>query len=137
MALRVPWVFTDPVTSDVLHLSINPKEDQGSFAIQKQVSYSNTSGVKRPTPSTPESATVIYAMGAEPSIVSYAGNLYTQQQLTDLQTWFTKEYPIQIEDDLGRKNLVMIETFEVTRVRSGNHPWKHSYTFTGVILETL
>lgn len=137
MALRIPWKFTDPDTLDELYLSINPKEDQGSFGVQKSVGYSNMSGTKSLGPGMMDSAALVYALGAELEVVSYGGNLYQESQLGDLLTWFSKDYPIEVEDDLGRRNLIMIETFEVFRARSAKYKWKHSYTFTGIVLEYL
>lgn len=137
MALRIPWKFTDPDTLDELYLSINPKDDQGSFGIQKNIGYSNMAGTKSLGPGMRDSAALVYAAGTELEVVSYGGNLYQEVQLDDLLTWFSKDYPIEIEDDLGRKNLIMIETFDVSRVRSAKYMWKHSYTFTGIVLEYL
>lgn len=137
MPQRIPWVFTDPITSDVYELPVNPNSDSGSNAMAKAINYSTMSGLAQPEPDTYVPAAVINSKGMELEPFKYSGNIYTDTQLLAFEAWMNKDYPIQIEDDLGRVLLVILESFEISRVRSRQHRWKHTYTLTGTILEEL
>ena len=133
MASRIPWRFLDPETLDEYSLPVNPHSDNGSFSVKANVVYSVTGGVS----ATSISNTLVYSNGYEAEAFSFSGNLYEKDDLDSFFSWFSKSYPFQIRDDLGKEYLVMIETFEINRVRARHYRWKHSYTFTGFVLEEI
>lgn len=133
MAERIPWKFTDTETAEVYYLPVNPNSDGGSFNLAKNQNYSITAGDTQGS----RSKTLVFASGVELGSFSYSGNLYSSEQLLAFEDWFSRDYPFEIEDDLGRKILAMVELFEIKRARSRHHIWKHTYTFSGSILEEL
>lgn len=134
--LRIPWRLYDPVLATEYFIPVNPNKDSGSFSIKPNLTYSVMAGISDPA-NDAESAAVIYAPGFEVEPFSYSGNVYTEQDLLDLETWLTKDYPIQIRDDLDRNMLVIIEGYDIERVRTRHHRWKHAYSFTGFVLEEV
>ena len=47
---RIPWVFTDPVTSDIYSLPVNPNADAGSNTMARSLNYSAQAGWAQPEP---------------------------------------------------------------------------------------
>ena len=130
---RIPWVFTDPVTSDVYVLPVNPNSDGGSFGVEKTIAYSAVAGCSQFS----NRNILIYTTGIGMGSFSYSGNLYTAEHLLAFEDWFSRDYPFEIEDDLGRRILAVVESFDLKRARTRHHLWKHSYTFSGSVLEEL
>lgn len=138
MAVRIPWRFRDAVLSEVYFLPVNPTADSGSHGIKKNVKYQvaasnyvDDSNILR------IGDTVAMDGASEQPTFSYTGSLYTKDQLDQFNYWFDKNYPWYMRDDLHREFLIYPETFDVTRVRSQQYRWKHSYTFTGVVLKEV
>lgn len=138
MATRTPWRFRDSVLSEVYFLPVNPTADSGSFGIKKNTKYQSaasnyvdSSNVLR------IEDTVAQDAPTEQPTFSYTGFIYTKDQLDQFDYWFDKNYPWYMRDDLGREHLIYPESFSVTRVRSAKYRFKHSYTFTGVVLEEV
>lgn len=135
---RVGWNFYDPDTDETFVFPVNPYQDSGSHAITKAVDWEVSSGDHYdPVAGEHRVSTLISSKGAEPERFAYVGRVYTQQELEDLQFWCAKDYPIELTDDLLRSWLVMVESLDLTRVKSRQYYYKHEYKFTGIVLEEL
>lgn len=133
--MRIPWRFRDTVLSESYFLPVNPTADSGSFALKKntryQVSASNyvdTTNVLR------IGDTVAQDAPSEQERFSYTGSLYTKEQIEAFEYWFNKNYPWYMRDDLMREHLIYPEQLTLERARSHQYRWKHTYTFTGLVL---
>lgn len=135
---RVAWRFTDPVTSDEYFLPVNPKADSGSHAIVKNVRYQASASTYTDNGNNIRvNDTVAQSAPFEQEAFFYTGFTYTKAQLDAMKLWTEKNYPWQMRDDLGREFMIYVETFNIERVRSRSYRWKHSYTFTGIVLEEI
>ena len=135
--MRVAWEFYDPNLDTTYILPVNPNADNGSNTISKNVKYAVAAGMHQNSAGDDVISSIVNSTGSNLRPFSYTGNLYTLEQLTAFKLWFAKRYPIEIQDDLGRRFLVLIETFEINRVKSNAHRLKHSYSFAGTILERI
>ena len=134
---RHGWRFTDPVTDEVYLMEVNPKEDTGSHAIERQTKYEAAASTYKSNGSFKVDRTVAAGAGTDMQTFSYSGIIYTQEQFLALSTWFNKDYSWRLRDDLGREFLIYVDKFTVERVRSQKFRWKHSYQFSGIILEEI
>ena len=134
---RISWVFIDPETYEEYNLPVNPNTDSGSHAITKQVDYSVKAGSFQDGLGQDHIATVIYSKGADLQSMAYEGFAYNETELSNLELWFTKKYPIEIQDDLGRRWLIMVENFTKSRVRSNQNRFKHAWTMSAIVLERI
>mgnify|MGYP006266608425 CR=1 FL=1 len=136
--MRNAWKFTDPVTNDIYYMEINPKEDSGSNVIQKNTKYQASVSTYRDIFNNIRVDAVVAAgFGKSVENFSYSGVIYTKDQFDTLTEWFTKDYAWQIRDDLGREFLIYVDKFSTDRVRSVKHQWKHTYNFSGIIIEEI
>jgi len=123
---RVPWIFTDNVLVESYAFEINPNDD-GSLQYEKAVSYKNTSGGS--------GQTVAFEGRDAPYATTFSGSILTEAQYNAMVTWFSKRYPIDIEDDLGRQFTIYITKFSPKRKRSREYPWRHEYSVDYFIIE--
>lgn len=123
----VKWTFTDPTDSSVYTFAINPN-DGGSPQYKKRVVQVNTTA--------PNGNVVVYEGADEPLSGSFSGVILDLTQYQAMVTWFSKRYPIMVEDDLGREQTIYITEFTPKRERARSHPYKHSYTVSYVVLGT-
>lgn len=136
--MRTPWRFHDPRTSENYFLPVNPNEDQGGHGINKVTKYEAAASTYQDELGEIRVNDVVMA-GAPDDVVpfSYSGFIYTKDQYDGLVNWFAKDYPWEIRDDLGREFLIYVDKFSKERVRSRQYRWKHSYQFSGIVLQEL
>lgn len=138
MATRIAWKFTDDVLTTEWFLPVNPTADAGSHAITKTVRYSVTASNYLDNSNTLRIGdTVAQDASSEVERFSYTGTVYKKDQLANFRLWCNKDYPWTLRDDLGRVFLIYVENFSTERVRSVKFPWKHTYSFSGVVLEEI
>ncbi len=122
---RIAWLLFDPLTSQTLTLPINPSGG-GSPARQRTVTSQPTTA-----------GTVVHFEGPpQARTFEVEGTILTQAHYEALDAWVRdKRHQIRVTDDLGRVFWVLLLTFVPTRVRTGSHPWYHTYTLTYVELD--
>lgn len=134
---RRGWSFYDPLTDDLYVWPVNPHTDSGSHAISKNPGYSVKAGSHRNASGFDEISTIVYSTGPDIERFSYSGFVYTEDHLEKMIEWCSKDYAVELTEDLGRTFLIIIENFNLKRVRSRQTPWKHSYDFSGYVLDRL
>ncbi|RTK93388.1 hypothetical protein EKI60_05990 [Candidatus Saccharibacteria bacterium] len=138
MSKRIPWRSVDPVTLDEYFWPVNPSSDAGSFDVTKTVKYAAAlSTYKSSGGDLRVNDTVLATSPDSQPVISYDGTVYTKEQYDDFVAWMNKPYPWKLRDDLGREILFYVESYSINRVRSTKFRFKHSYSFTGLILEEL
>jgi hypothetical protein len=138
MAIRTPWRFYDPRTTEEVFLSINPEADSGSHAIVKNTKYEvAVSNYIDDTNTRRAGDTVVQDAASEQETMNYTGKVYTKPQYDVLVEWFGKNYAWNLRDDLGREFLIYVITFKTDRMRSATYRWKHSYTMNAIVLEEI
>lgn len=125
---RIAWVLTDPETSDTYSFSINPKEG-GSPARAKTT---NTH-----VPIASDGDPLPYEGADEPLTADVSGTILYEEQYHAMVEWFSKRYPLLLEDDLGREYRIYITGFQPDRVWSWQYPWRHNYSMRYLVLEEL
>lgn len=134
MSVRIAWRFYDPELDEEYFWPVNPNADNSSNAVQKNISYSARSALRRNSDDVDVASTVIFQRNIEQQQFNYSGLLYTQAQLDDLKDWCTRPYRLYLTDDLQRTWEVYVNKFSTSRVRARHSPYKHAYTFGGIIL---
>ena len=135
---RIAWRFRDIENPEDYYLPVNPLEDNDSNAISKQTKYEQAiSTYVSPVSGVRVDDIVIQDSPSDVKRFSYRGTLYTKDQYDAFLHWFAKPYPWELKDDLAREYLVYVEEFAPSRERSTKFRWKHSYTFSGLILREL
>lgn len=120
------WTFYDPIDEVTITLPVNPKE--GGTPPRKK------NFVRRGT-TAPEGRTILFQGLDDPKSWKVSGTLFTQEHLELLDEWYEKNHQIRVTDDLGRSIWIVIEEFTADRRWSYNHPWRHDYTLTAVVLD--
>jgi hypothetical protein len=134
---RNAWSFVDPVTMDTYTLPVNPNADNGSHSFTRSINYEALAGVRRNSSGEDTVDALVFDSNVEQKPFSYSGFVYNKEQYDNFNEWTSKGYPFEIYDDLGRGFLVYIISFQYSRVRSRQFPYKHSYEMQGIILEEL
>lgn len=134
---RTAWSFVDPVTSDTYSLPVNPNADNGSNSYTRNVNYEVVAGAYQTAAGDDTIDTMVFESNVEQKTFSYQGFVYNQEEYNAFNEWVAKAYPFEMYDDLGRGWLVYINSFQYTRVRSRQFPFKHSYEMQGIILQDL
>lgn len=138
MATRIAWKFTDDVLATEWFLPVNPNADAGSHGITKSNSYSGSvSNYVDNSNTLRVGDTVAHDAPNDIERFSYKGTVYKKDQLDNFRLWCRKDYPWKLRDDLGRVFLIYVEDFSTDRVRSVKFPWKHNYSFSGIVLEEI
>lgn len=119
------WQFYDPQLDETYVFTVSPNEG-GSPQYQKKVGYQSTAA--------PDGGLLAYEGRDEAQASEFAGTILHRLQYEAMIAWFSKRYPIEYTDDLGRIISIYITTFEPKRVRSSQYPWKHTYTVKYLIL---
>lgn len=123
---RIPWVLTDPFSSDSVELEINPTEAD-SLPLNKTITYQTTSS--------PDGRTLVFQGRDQAIQMTFTGNVLTEDQYNLFVTWFHKQNQITITDDLGRSYNVIITTWVPHRAKTSlQFPWRHSYTMTVTVI---
>lgn len=135
---RTAWRFVDPVTSDEYSWEVNPREDGGSsHAITRNVAYEVQAGMRQTDSGVDTIDNILFETNTEQGTFNYIGYVYNPTQYDEMMSWMEKGYAFEIYDDLGRGFLIYPTSFQLKRVRSRMNPYKHDYTFNGIILEEL
>lgn len=134
---RSAWRFIDPITTEEYAWPVNPREDSGSHTITRSTNYVSAAAQRRTSANVDTIDTVIHQKNMEQQTFSYTGYVYNQQQYDALESWASKDYAVELYDDLGRGFLIYTTDISFSRVRSNQNPYKHDYTFTGIILERI
>jgi hypothetical protein len=121
------WTFTDPVTSAVYTFEVNPNEG-GSPQYKKTISSQSTVA--------PGGAVILFEGADEPRTGSFSGSILSLGQYQAMTTWFSKRYPIVMQDDLNREQTIYITEFAPKRQRSALYPYKHTFTVNYIVLES-
>ena len=133
--MRVGWRFRDLITAEEYFLPVNPTSDSGSHAFSKVTAYEVPISTHRTlNGQTRVDDVVIYNKPKEVERFSYSGTVYTEDQLVQFERWAAKPYEWELKDDLGREFVIYVEEFTTERQRSVKYPWKHSYSFSGLVL---
>lgn len=136
---RIGWILTDPVSSETYTLTTNPHTDQGSFHIEKPSAYqvSGASFYRSLDGHVRVGDTLIYATPKETSRFSFAGNVYSGEEMMLLYYWVEKNYPVHLTDDLGRNFEIFFDNLSLSRSYRFKNRLKHEYKVTGVVLKEL
>jgi hypothetical protein len=121
----VRWTFQDLTTLQTYTMAVNPREDntpgfEKSFAIEQTTA--------------PGGKTLVFEGTDRPRRGGFSGALYTESEYTTLWEWWDRRNQIRITDDLGRSFTVIFETYMPKRKRSYDHPWRHDYEITYIVL---
>lgn len=123
--MRVPWVFTDPVEVTTETMEINPNSG-ASPEFRKNIIKKATVGAG--------GQTVIFEGNDEPVSMEFSGVILTEDQYNFLHTAYEKRHLVTLTDDLGRDFVIYFESFSPKRKLSRNHPWRHDYSASVVIV---
>jgi hypothetical protein len=122
----VRWVFEDPNTLDTYEFAINPSEG-GSPSYNKTITLQATSA--------PDGKVVSFEGRDQPQTLEFSGVLFTEAEFNAFVEWWNKRYQIKVTDDLGRIFWIQINSFNPTRKRAMQHPWKHDYNITATVVD--
>ncbi len=120
------WAFEDPNTLQTYVFPVNPSEG-GTPSYDKQIQYQNTSA--------PDGKVISFEGRDQVQPFEFSGVLFTEAELNAFVTWWGKRYQIKVTDDLGREFWIEIRSFKPTRVRAVQHPYKHNYQVSAVIVD--
>lgn len=120
----VRWTFYDG--TDTYTFEINP-DTGGSPAYAKTITSQSTLA--------PNGKTLVFEGTDQVPKFEFSGTILTEAHFNAFLEWWDKRRQIQVTDDLGRQFWIYLETFTPTRVRAVQHPWKHSYQVSAVILD--
>lgn len=122
----VKWTFYDPSEDESYVFGINPNDD-GLPGYQKNFSYQNTSA--------PDGKVLMMEGREEPRQGSFSGVSLDEAQHLAFITWYKKRNQIEVTDDLGRTFPIVITSYEPKRRWTRNHPYKHDYTMSYVVVD--
>lgn len=122
------WTFQDTDTLETYELELNPSEG-GTPGREKPLNYVSTSA--------PDGTAIIFEGQEQPKEVTVSGVILTETHFNAIVAWYERRVPILLTDDLSRQYRIYIKAFEPKRVRAIQHPWKHDYQMTYVVLEEL
>lgn len=134
---RIAWRLTDNRLLTEYIFPVNPNADSGSFNISKPLSYAATAASYRSADGVDRVSTVVYSPIEEMGRFSFNGLIYTEEQKNNLEFWIKKEYPLVLTDDLNRSFRIYSESIMFDRVNSSLSPFKHSYSWSGMVLERI
>jgi hypothetical protein len=123
MIVRTAWVFEDVFNEEVYELEINP--DASSIPIRGKT--------LTPAPKCRDGQVIFQGRDSVQSI-NFSGSILTEEQFFFMREWVRKEKQIKITDDQNRVMWVYLTSFNPTRVRSLDYPWRHTYSATGLIV---
>lgn len=122
----VRWRFEDPVTLEVHTFEINPTEG-GSPSHRKTISGQAAAA--------PDGKALLFEGREQVQTLEWSGAILTQQQFEAFDEWSRKRHQINVVDDLRREFSIIITSFEPTRVRSRQYPWRHTYRMQATIVD--
>jgi hypothetical protein len=129
MTERTAWVIrdysVDPMAPEEYFWDINP--NAFSMSYRKSLTYDRTCAE--------DGRSIIFEGRDEPQRMQFSGVLLLQDQYDKFVEWYSKRTQIELEDDLGRTFWVYIVSFEPSRKRSTQHPWRHEYSGEFAVLD--
>lgn len=134
---RTAWKLEDTVLAETYFLPVNPHTDDAGMALSKVSTYQVVAATYQDSSLNDRIGTLIQLAPDEQVKFGYTGNVYNKAELEAWEYWASKPYPIEMTDDLGRTFLVYLESFQPSRVRSRQYPWKHSYKLTGWVFAEI
>jgi hypothetical protein len=144
MSRRRGWILRDPTgpatPEDNYYyvLPVNPSEDSGSHAIRKNTGFETKSGLYQDSFGVDYIGSIVFFTNFEVEKFSYSGKTYNEQDHLAMESWMSKDYPVELTDDLGRTWLILTESFTISRIRGNvRNPFKHQYNWTGFVLEEI
>ncbi len=120
------WTFFDPYSSDTVTLSINPNAG-GSPSLSKNITTAPTI--------VPGGRVIRYEGEKDPEMITFGGTIRDNAMIVLYAHWFNKRHQIQLTDDLGRTQMIMIQKFVPRRVRMGGNAWKHTFEVTAIVVD--
>ncbi len=111
------WAFSDDVLTETYSFDVNPNRG-GTPSFEKNLTYS----------STPAGSPIVFEGRDKPRTFTISGILREEAQLNALQSWYEKDYQIEITDDLGRQFWVFITDLEFQRAQTRRWPFRHTFT---------
>lgn len=138
MTERIAWRFIDPsdATAEEVVWHVNPFQDNGSNVFNRTPNYTVVAGMRRSSAG-PTIDTIMHQARIDQSSFSYDGFIYDAAQLAMMEDWVSRRHPVEMWDDLNRGWLVYLLGIDLSRERKRKNPYKHRYTLTGLILESL
>lgn len=124
--MRTAWHFVHPTTFVQIPLPVNPKEDTGSLAMERDIKYQNTAGTN--------GKTLIFEAGEKMPKASFTGVIYTQNEYNIFIAEMTRPQYSTMVDDRGVIFVIVWEQFLLTRDWSRRYPWKHTYDLQGYVV---
>jgi hypothetical protein len=122
----VRWTLQDLSTLETYQFPVNPREDD-TPGWEKNFQYTNTSA--------PDGRVIVTEGRDNVRRGGFSGIIYTEGQYNALYSWWDKRNQLQLTDDLGRSHKIILESFRAKRKRSFQHPWRHDYEVTYVIVD--
>jgi hypothetical protein len=116
------WTLQDPSTAETYTFEINPNQST-MLTLQKQVNFYSTAAE--------DGSTVLYEGRDTPQKFSLTISVLYEDQLWNLQYWYSKRIQVLLTDDLGRTCWVYFTDFQPTRKYSMQHPWRHDVVMMG------
>jgi hypothetical protein len=120
MAFR--WTLSDPTTDESYTFEINPNQST-LLPLQKQVNFYSVAAE--------DGTTVLYEGRDAPQKFSWTIAVLYEQQLLNLNYWYSKRTQVLLTDDLGRTCWVYFTDFQPTRKIATNYPWRHDVVLMG------
>ena len=123
----VKWKLVDPTNAAATYtFEINPNEFEGPPR-KKRISYA--------FPTAPGSQLVVFEGRDEPQTIRFSGAIISSAQYDAMKLWFSKRYPVYLDDDRGIRYIIYITSFDPRRQRSRLYPFRYTYTVEAVIYE--
>jgi hypothetical protein len=120
------WTIYDPTNATTTAFEVNPSEG-GTPARKKTITYQNTSA--------PNGKVIVFEGRDEPQAIKFSGTILYESQYTQFLNWFNTRHQVLLTDDLNRQYWIYITSFDATRQRAVQHPWKHSYNIEATIVD--
>lgn len=118
---RISWWLRDLSSDDEYEFLINPAEVRITSPQKPVTTQYTTYG--RP---------IDFTGLQKPSRLSVSGTLFTETHYRAMEEWFDKKKQIQVQDDLNRRFMVYIVSFNPRRRYNKKYPWMHDYDLEGV-----
>jgi len=80
-------------------------------------------------------STVMFMGRPELSSIQFSGSIRTEQQYTDMNTWFRKWNPLVLTDDQGSTWSIIVTGYQPKRRRKANNQWLFDYSVDANVVE--
>ena len=121
---RTAWVFEDIVNSEIYELEINPS----------QADLPEVTSNYSPMP-TAAGRQILFEGRVQPVTLNFSGTLLTEEQYRAMNSWNRKRKQIKITDDQGYEYWVYLTGFNPQRVRDTQHPWRHTFSASCIVVD--